>query len=382
MEQRTYDVAVIGAGTFGAWTAEHLRRAGRSVLLVDGLGPANARASSGGESRVIRMGYGADEIYTRMSMRSLTLWKELFQEIGQPLFHQAGVLFVARHGDPHSDATRATLERLRVPHEVVSHQELAHRWPQMHFADAAVYGIFEPQSGAIMARRSIASLVEHGVQNGMSYQQSAVAPTTTGELRTSEGEAVRADVYVFACGPWLPKLFPDLLGGRISPTRQEVFFFGPSPGDRRFAPPNLPVWVDFTDPRGPYGCPDFESRGFKVGFDLHGETFDPDKGDRRISTAGVEQAYRFLAERFPDLAYAPLVETRVCQYESTSSGDFLIDRHPDFENFWIIGGGSGHGFKHGPAVGEYVASRILDGRPVDDRFSLASKASAQNRTVF
>jgi sarcosine oxidase len=386
MLHSTYDIAVIGAGSFGAWTAWHLRRAGQSVLLLDASGPGNARSSSGGESRVIRMGYGADELYTRMSMRSLALWRDVFREVGQPLFHRTGVLFMARQGDPYSGATAPTLKAAGVPFEIVSSDELAHRYPQMRLNDPKVYGIFEPGSGALMARRAVAAVVEHGIGQGLVYSQESILPPGDGGARavihTNAGQEVRAGVYIFACGPWLPKLFPRVLGARIRPTRQEVYFFAPPAGDRRFAPPQLPVWVDFTDPRGPYGCPDLESRGLKLGFDRHGAAFDPDTGDRRITNDGLAEAYRFLAERFPDLSNAPLVESRVCQYENTSSGDFLIDRHPDFDNVWFAGGGSGHGFKHSPAVGEYLASRILNGGPVDVRFSLGSKAVTERRTVY
>ena len=187
---------------------------------------------------------------------------------------------------------------------------------------------------------------------------------------------------MFACGAWLPKLFPQLLGERIYPTRQEILYFAPPAGDSRFSPSRLPVWIDFTDPRGPYGFPDLEGRGFKLGFDRHGPTFDADTGDRQLSAAGLEEARRFLAERFPGLADAPLVESRVCQYENTSNGDFLIDRHPEFANVWLAGGGSGHGFKHGPAVGEYLSARIQDGGAVEPRFSLASKAQTKQRSVY
>jgi glycine/D-amino acid oxidase-like deaminating enzyme len=177
-------------------------------------------------------------------------------------------------------------------------------------------------------------------------------------------------------------MFPELLKNRICPSRQEVFFFGSPAGDQRFAPPHLPVWIDFTEPRRPYGFPDLEGRGFKLAFDRHGPEFDPDLGDRRVSAESVAEANCFLAERFPDLRDAPLTESRVCQYENTSTGDFLIDRHPDFDNVWLVGGGSGHGFKHGPAVGEYVTSRILHGGAVDSRFSLASKDETQCRSVY
>ncbi len=202
----------------------------------------------------------------------------------------------------------------------------------------------------------------------------------TDGLRTRDGDTLRADTYVFACGAWLPSLFPRLLDGRIVPTRQEVFYFGCPPGDRRFAPPALPAWIDFGEEI--YGVPDLDGRGFKVAIDRHGPIIDPDSADRTTSAAQLTEARDFLSRRFPDLAAAPLLATHVCQYENTSNGDFLIDRHPGHPNVWLAGGGSGHGFKHGPAVGEYVAERILRGAPVDPRFTLGTKETVSHRTIF
>jgi sarcosine oxidase len=382
----TYDIAIIGAGAFGSWTAWHLRRAGRSVLLVDAWGPGHARSSSGGESRIIRMGYGADEIYTRMAMRSLVQWQDLFRNTGQILFHRTGVLWIGRAGHPYSEASRATLENTGVAIEILSAEELVRRYPQMVLTDPRTFGILELGSGALMARRAIAVLVEDLIGRGGEYLNAAIQPLSgrgpLDSVRTASGDRIRAGTFVFACGPWLPKLFPDLLGNRIYPTRQEVLFFAPPAGDQRFSPPHLPAWLDFTDPRGPYGFPDLEGRGFKLAFDRHGVPFDPDSGDRTPGPRSVAEAHLFLAERFPALRDATLSEFRVCQYENTSNGDFLIDRHPDLDNVWLVGGGSGHGFKHGPAVGEYVSARILDGAAAEPRFSLASKAETQNRTVY
>jgi glycine/D-amino acid oxidase-like deaminating enzyme len=358
-----YDVAVIGAGVFGAWTAWHLGRAGKSVLLVDAWGAGHTRASSGDESRIIRMGYGADAIYTRMSMRSLELWRAHFPQF----FFRTGVLWIARENNPYSLATERTLFELGVPHEILPPDALARRYPQMRLENA--YAIFEPESGALLARRAVAAVVEDG---GVDFSLEMVRPP---------GDA-RAEVFVFACGAWLPKLFPDLLGNRIFPTRQEVYYFAPPAGDSLFAPPQFPAWVDFSDPRSSYGIPNIENRGFKVAFDRHGPAIDPDTADRRISEAGVEEMRRFLAERFPALRDAPLAESRVCQYENSSNGDFLIDRHPDWPHIWMVGGGSGHGFKHGPAVGEYVVAQILGTSAPEPRFSLASKAQVQQRTVY
>ncbi len=131
-----------------------------------------------------------------------------------------------------------------------------------------------------------------------------------------------------------------------------------------------------------YGMPDIEERGLKIAIDEHGERVDPDTQSRIVSTAMMAIVRKYVARRFPALQDAPIVETRVCQYENSSNGDFLIDRHPEMGNVWFVGGGSGHGFKHGPAVGEYLAGQLLDGTAPELRFSLATKDTIQKRAVY
>jgi len=380
---QTYDVAVIGAGVFGAWTAYHLERAGKKVALLDAYGPGNSRASSGGESRIIRMGYGADEIYTRWSMRSLRLWQEFFGRAGRPLFHRTGMLWLAGAEDRYIRNTLETLTKVSVRFEKLDWAELEKRFPQIALGDVS-WGIFEPDSGALMARRAVQAIVEEAVRNGVEYRNEAVTtPEGRGKLaavKTRSGETIHAGTFVFACGPWLGKIFPKLLGERIFPTRQEVLFLGVPPGDSRFAPPALPAWIFNADET--YGIPDLENRGFKIAFDRHGPAFDPDTGRRVVTAESLQAVRKYVGRRFPALKNAPVVETRVCQYENTSSGDFLIDRHPDFENVWLVGGGSGHGFKHGPALGEYVAARVVEGGAVEPRFTLAAKQRVQKRAVY
>jgi len=379
----TYDAAVVGAGSFGAWTAWSLRRAGLRVVLLDQYGPGNARSSSGGESRIIRMGYGADDLYTRFALRSLAAWQRLCEETGERLFHATGVLWLARAGDPYALDTLATLARLGVAHERLSGADIRRRYPQFALDDD-VWGMIEPTSGALLARRAVQAVVREAVRAGVEYRTAAVVPpsvrTRLAALQTAYGSDIRAGSFVFACGPWLPKLFPEPLGARIFPTRQEVFFFGPPPGDERFAPPRMPTWIDFG--AEVYGLPDLEGRGFKVAPDRHGEAIDPDTDERLVSAEGMARIRAFLGRRFPALAAAPLLETRVCQYENTSNGDFLIDQHPDAGNVWLVGGGSGHGFKHGPAVGEHAAERLVGGGAPEPRFSLAAKGTVPKRAVF
>lgn len=390
MRTDTYDVAVIGSGVFGVWTAYLLRQSGAEVILLDAHGPGNSRASSGGESRIIRMGYGPDEIYTRSALRSSSLWREFFARIESPtlpasqkLFRQTGVLWLAGESDSYCEATLKILTRLGVHVERLEPDELQRRYPQISFAGVS-WGILEPASGALMARRAVQALAAQTEADGTTIKRERVAPIGNGNrldfISTAQSPQIRADKFVFACGPWLPKLFPDILGQKIYVTRQEVFFFGAPAGDNRFGPDETPIWVDFNNQA--YAIPDLEQRGFKIAIDEHGPEFDPDTGERVGTEAGIKAARTYLSKRVPDLSNAPVIESRVCQYENTSNGDFLIDCHPHFENVWLVGGGSGHGFKHAPAVAEYVLSMISGGAITEPRFSLKTKETMQHRTVY
>lgn len=378
-----YDVAVVGAGVFGAWSAHQLRLAGASVLLIDAYGPGNSRASSGGESRIIRLGYGPDEIYSRSSQRSFTLWQQLFEKTEQ-LFQKTGVLWLAREHDAYGEATLTTLQHLKANFERLDEDELIRRFPQLE-SGPTTWGILEPDSGVLLARRAVQAVAVQAQVNGVEYVEEAIAPLQTmrgklGSVRTVSGKEITAGQFVFACGPWLPKIFPDVLGELIHVTRQEVVFFGVPPGDDSFNRGVMPAWIDFNDLV--YALPNLDGRGIKIAIDAHGEEFDPDTGERVVTASGLKAVREYLAKRVPRLAHAPVTETRVCQYENTSNGDFLIDRHPMFENVWIVGGGSGHGFKHGPVVGEYVARMISGDGPEERRFTLAAKERVRQRKVY
>lgn len=381
---KCYDVAVIGAGVFGSWTALQLARLGRRVLLLDAYGPGHSRSSSGDESRIIRMGYGADEIYTQWSLRSLAEWKKLFAAGGNdPLFQKTGVLWLANENNEQWSATRDVLGRNSVRIEELSSVELKSRYPQFNF-EGITGGIYEPESGVLLARRAVAATVAEAVRLGVDFKLAAAKPpagTASIEfLQTSAGEEFEAKQFVFACGAWLKKLFPDVLGPKIFPTRQCVFYIGLPAGNSSFTSPLLPTWLFKNDEC--YGMPDIEGRGLKIALDRHGEPADPDSLSRIPTSSEVEEIRRYIAYRFPALTDAPIAESRVCQYENTSSGDFLIDRHPQIGNVWFAGGGSGHGFKHGPALGEYVASQLHRTAAAQPRFQLQKKDTVQKRAVY
>jgi glycine/D-amino acid oxidase-like deaminating enzyme len=385
MNKPVWDSIVVGAGVFGAWTAWHLRKAGQRVLLLDAAGPAHSRASSGGESRLTRGSYGADEVYTRFALDSLPQWKWLSDQAGLPVFHPAGVLFFFQKREAYVDQSLETHRRLKLATQELDRAALEARFPQMNWKDIEV-GLLEPQFGVLMARRAVQTLVKAFVKAGGEYRIGAVKPPAAdqhlAQIELTDGSTLNAGNYVFACGPWLPKVFPRLLGPRIFVTRQEVFFFAPPAGDARFGLSALPGWADFNNGDIYYGMPDIESRGFKVAHDKHGPATDPDRGDRVASPGALADVRAYLARRFPALAQAPLNEERVCQYENSSNGDLLIDLHPTANNVLLLGAGSGHGFKHGPEVGRYAAE-LLTGKlkKSEPRFSMSTKAEQQNRAV-
>jgi sarcosine oxidase len=382
LQEKTWDVAVIGSGVFGAWTAYRTAQTGRSVVLVDALGVADPRSSSGAESRIIRAGYGSNEVYTRFAVESLAAWKKLFGDIRKPLFHPTGVLWFA---DPRNDrfaATRESMSRAGVRFENFDDAAIRRRYPQFHFA-GEVAGMLEPNGGVLLADTGVKAVVEAARRIGVEFLQEPVqAPITDGEISTASGTRLSAGTFVFACGAWLPKLFPDVLGDVITPTRQELFFFAPPTSNDHFHSPRMPAWIDDTDPKVPYGCPDMEQHGVKIGFHRLGPRFDPDSVDRPVREAATAEIREYVATRFPALAEAPLIASRVCQYENTHRGDFLIDRHPEFPHIWFLGGGSGHGFKHGPAVANYIVGR-LEGRIAEEpAFALEANATPACRSVI
>src|SRR5208282_1962738 len=210
---------------------------------------------------------------------------------------------------------------------------------------------------------------------GGEYKQVAALPNDleTGlrnGLMLSDGAKLIADQYVFACGPWLGKLFQQTIGNRIHPTKQDVFFLGTPAGDDRFSETKLPVWADHRE-RFIYGIPAADGRGFKVADDTRGPEFDPTFGQRVASEEGLKAVREYVAFRFPALKDAPLIETRVCQYENSPDNHLIIDRHPAADNVWLVGGGSGHGFKHGPALGEMLAGMVMEAKDPDPVIQLA-----------
>ena len=379
-DRRNLHVAVVGAGVFGSFTALALRDRGVRVTLIDPWGPGNARASSGGETRIIRGVYGADSTYTELAARAFAGWAAFEARVGRRFLRPTGALWLVLADDAFLRAAIPVLAAHGLPHEELTTEAAAARWPQIRF-DGVRWALYEPRAGYLLARQACAAAVEALVAAGGELRSAAALPGAVengrlGPLRLSDASRLTADAYLFAAGPWLPRLFPEALGAHLKPTRQDVLFFGTPAGDRRFDEEHMPVWIEFGE-RLLYGIPGNERRGFKVADDSRGPEFDPTAGERLVAPESVARARELLARRFPALTDAPLLETRVCQYENTPDHDFLLDRLPGTDNAWIAGGGSGHGFKFGPAWGERVAATVLGERPVEAKFALARFPSSK-----
>lgn len=365
-------VAVVGAGAFGGWTALALQQAGFTVTLIDAWGAGHSRASSGGETRVIRGAYGGVPVYSQMAARALVLWRDAEQEWGRPLFFRTGVLWMFSGDDAYVRSSIAPMNAAGLAIERLTVDDAARRYPQMRFRDVrAVY--FEPEAGYLAARAACEMVRDAFVRAGGAYTQAWVRPSTStgGRLRSlslSNGATLTADRFVFACGPWMGQVFPEIVGRRIVATRQEVFFFGTPAGDTRYERGSLPVWAHLGD-RLAYGVPAHDRRGLKIADDTAGDEVDPSTMERVPTAAGLAGARAILRARFPSMADAPLLEARVCQYEASTDGHFLVDRHPALENVWLVGGGSGHGFKMGPALGEHVAALLTGSAAVHPQFA-------------
>lgn len=355
-------VVVVGAGAFGGWTALYLRRKGFQVTLVDAWGPGNARASSGDETRVIRATYGSNEFYFDLTVRALHLWRENQLQFGKQLFFNTGVLWLChQEHTPIVDDSIPFARKHNLKYTYLDIDALQKRYPLLNTNDLH-HAYLDPHGGYLKAREACQAVKEALIKEGGQFIAAEVKP---GKIHAgaldgvllSNGLSLKADGYVFACGAWLPQLFPDVLGHRITCTRQEVYYFG-TPAQQAGCYESFPVWIDADGKDFYYGIAGNSYRGFKIGVDRRGAIFNPTTDNRFIDPDVLAHARNFIAHRFPSLAGAPLVENRVCPYESSEDGNFIFQQHPEASNLLLLGGGSGHGFKHGPALGELIANTL------------------------
>jgi sarcosine oxidase len=353
---------VVGAGVFGAATALALTRRGWQVTLLEQATVGHVGASSGGESRLLRYSHGAEPWYTALAWAGRDGWRALQDETGVEILAETGLVWFARDLHGWESESLEELSAQDIPVERLSAAEVARLYPSVRTDDLA-FGLWEPCAGVLRARVGVQAMARRAVDLGAQLREGVTALPGEDGVRVG-AHVLRADRVVWACGPWLPAIVGDRV--ELAVTQQDVCWFRAGPSWRA---DRVPAWVDFAG--GAYGTGDLDGHGFKASSDRQGPPFDPDADDRLPVQANIAAARTILAHRFPALAGAPLAGTRTCQYTTTADTEFVIaPLDGDGAATWVAGGGSGHAYKHGPALGAYVAD-VLDGtRKPDRRFGL------------
>ena len=366
------EVIVVGAGVMGAWTAFYLLEKGAKVTLIDAYGPGNTRSSSGGETRILRADYGEKVIYTKMVIRAHELWDKWQKEWGRKLMYSTGRLSIGPSDYAiYANEAKQRLKPFGINSEILERDEINRRWPQLGIQEdeVALYDSGGAGGSTLLAREACRVTVEKFIENGGTFIHAKALPgkSVNGQLESielSNGRKLHADQYIFAGGPWMGSIFPELLNDKLKVFRRDVLFIGTPAGDPRFSYPHLPIWL-FRGTRW-YGFPDFHGRGLKAAPFPDNNSIDMDMDERLIHPIEIKRARDFVEQRFPALKNQPITEGRVCQLTFSADEDFIVDMHPDNKNIWLACAGSGHAFKHGPAFGEYLAKRVLDGTGIEE----------------
>ena len=371
--QKSPDIAVIGAGAFGGWTAYNLRKMGARVTMVDTWGAGNSRSTSGDETRGVRTSYGDrphGELWGQWANEAIKRWKAWDEEHARTyqmrVFFTTGDLIFRKDWEPFLKDTRKNWDKLGIKYEVLTPNDVRSQYPVIDLKEIGVV-LYEPNAGVVRARRACETVAEAFVRNGGTVEIARALPSLAQgdklqDIALSSGDRLKAGKFVFACGPWLWKIFPEFLRTRLRTSMGNVFYYGTPVGDNRFVAGHMPSF-NFPGITGWPALPN-DARGFRVRVGGGTQT-DPDTSQRWIDPSNFARPRQFLMDRFPLLIDAPLLETRSCHYEITVTRNFYIDTHPEWSNVWIAGGGSAEGFKFGPMVGEYVAKRVMgiDGDP-------------------
>jgi sarcosine oxidase len=371
-------IVVVGAGAFGGWTALHLLRKGYDVTLVDQFGPGNNQSSSGGETRLIRAYYDK-QIYFDLTRRSMELWKENEPKMGQKVFYQNGLLlFNYKASTVETETAGPMYKKAGLPLERVTLSDAARRWPQVK-TDGLDHIMYDPGAGYLEARKGCIAVSELFIKEGGTFiqqkvQKESVSSGKATSVTLADGSVLVADSFVFACGPWLTRLFPDLTK-KLKVTRAlEIFIASPSE-QSDLMENKLPTWMD-RDLDGPFRCfgvPGSTFRGFKIGVTPptdNNVTDRFDTYDRLVKLEELALVQKVLAKRFPKMSGRPVIEQRVCQYTMTPDSDLILDQHPEANNLWVMGGDSGHGYKLGASFGELAAMTVSGEKKVIETFGL------------
>jgi len=354
-------IAVAGAGVFGLSAALELRRRGHAVTVFDPGPLPRPEAASVGSSRAVRMDYGGDAFHASLAEAALERWESWDRRGEEPVFHGDGFVLLTRGPMQPGEFEHDSFELLSARGHVLERldaKRIEQRFPA--FAEANfVDGYFNPRGGWVDAGAVMRQLVARaGAANvgfpglgiaGLVERHGAVVGVTT-----AYGAEHRADVVLLALGAWTPALLP-WLADRMRPVAQPVVHFGIEDPD--FGSPRLCPFGAEIARTGWYGFPAHHDVGFKIANHGLGVALDLD-GPRRVPAESLMAAREFVSETFPAVCVAPVARAAICFYCDTFDGDFWIDHDPERPGLVVAAGGSGHGFKFAPLLGEIIANVV------------------------
>jgi monomeric sarcosine oxidase len=348
----------------GAATAHAISRISKNrILLLDRYGVGNEYCSSNDVNRVFRYSYGNDELYTKMAVESLRLWKEIEKETGQHLLIPSGLLMLNgedEHANKFNETSFKTLNKRGLGAQFYEGPELKKHFPQFQAGSA----FFDPHGGVLLASKSLETFTSEAGKKGVKILKKRVIKFRDNsglEIETSDGQEIRTKKLVITVGPWTNGLLKDGLT-EITPTRQQLIYLKPSRDPERFRPNSCPVF--FTDHH--YGLPAAGIDGVKISNKELRDPVDPETTKRSVDQEQIEQCKAACREFVSDLADGEIVGTKVCLYDMTENSDFVIDRDPDNHDIVYGYGFSGHGFKFAPLIGNLLAELALESGPSFD----------------
>jgi sarcosine oxidase len=355
------DVCILGGGIMGLATAHSISKASDSkVLILDRYGIGNEYGSSNDVNRVFRYSYGNDELYTRMAVESLNLWKSLEEESGQEVLLPTGLLMLQgedQNANGFNETSYRTLSRMKLGAEQLDAEELKKRFPQFR----AERGFFDPHGGVLLASKALSVYGTLTEKHRVKIRRGQARRLVIGDhsaVETTDGDKIRFHKLVITIGPWSNSLLNPQLTSMV-PTRQQLIYFKPQKGLEQFRPRNCPVF--FADKH--YGLPAAGLDGVKVSPKELNDPVDPEIANRSVDSEQVAACRQVCRKFVPDLADGEVIHSKVCLYDMTENSDFVLDRDPAHPELVYGYGFSGHGFKFAPLIGTLLSELILGIKP-------------------
>jgi len=354
-------VAVVGLGAMGAALAWRLSRRGVSVIGFDRFHPPHTLGSTHGRSRIIREAYYEHPQYVPIVQQAYALWAELEAAAHVRLFQACGGLMIGAPGSRLLSGARESAARHRLAVQEWSAADLRARVPALTPA-ADMIALFEPRAGVLDPERGVNAMLAQAEAGGCALRFDTTVTRwdaiPEGVRVTTETGDVIAHRLVIAAGGWLPSLVPDL-GLPLTIERAVQYWFRPAHDDR-YTPARMPIFLlETSDARWLYGLPD-QGHGVKLAAHHAGENTTLQALRRDVSSE-ERASFRSFAAPYVSGLSEDAIDASVCFYTNTPDDHFLLDRHPECRDVYLISACSGHGFKFAPAIAELVTEELFGG---------------------